>query len=164
MPQKDLFPPVMGSCDTGQHINVYSLAATRVDPEALEAAYADMYNMWQKHDGYQGRLLIQRFSNDAVRRIPSHESAYPWRDAIAHISIEGFMTDVSIYDAVDEFESALRSRLVKTSGYPRLATYAGYAKGTEAAHALYGSNLAKLLTLKNEWDPKGLFSHSKPIQ
>jgi hypothetical protein len=85
IPQKDLFPPVMGSCDTGQHINVYSLAATRIDPEALEAAYADMYNMWQKHDGYQGRLLIQRFSNDAVMRIPSHESAYPWRDAIAHM-------------------------------------------------------------------------------
>jgi hypothetical protein len=86
------------------------------------------------------------------------------QDVATISSIEGFMTDVSIYDAVDEFESALRSRLVKTSGYPRLATYAGYAKGTEAGHALYGSSLAKLLTLKNEWDPKGLFSHSKPIQ
>lgn len=84
-PQKDLFPPIQGSCDPGQHINVYSMAATRMDPEALEAAYAEMLNMWHIYPGYQGRLLIQRFPNDAVTRVPDHETAYPWRDAIAHM-------------------------------------------------------------------------------
>jgi len=73
------------------------------------------------------------------------------------------MTDATIYDAVDKFESSLRSRLVRTGGYSRLATYTGYAKGTENPSAWYGSSLPKLSALKLKWDPKGLFSHSKPI-
>ncbi|KAK3683408.1 hypothetical protein B0T22DRAFT_519299 [Podospora appendiculata] len=162
-PQKDLYPPIQGSCDPNQHINLYSLAVAKLDPAALQAAYGDMVNMWQSYPGYQGRMLIQRFPNDAVAKAPWYETAYPWRDAIAQISIEGFMTDTSIYPVVDSFETSLRARLVKTSGYPRLATYAGYAKGTEDPSAWYGPNLPRLVAVKRQWDPQGLFSHSKPI-
>ncbi|KAK3320574.1 hypothetical protein B0T19DRAFT_444407 [Cercophora scortea] len=162
-PQKDLYPPIQGSCDPNQHINLYSLAVTKLDPAALQAAYGDMVNMWQSYPGYQGRMLIQRFPNDAVARVPLYETAYPWRDAIAQISIEGFMTDTGIYPVVDSFETSLRARLVKTSGYPRLATYAGYAKGTEDASAWYGSSLPRLVAVKRQWDPRGFFSNSKPI-
>ena len=79
-------------------------------------------------------------------------------------SIEGYMTDTSIYGVVDKFEQSLRDQLAKTSGYDRLATYSNFARGTEGATAWYSQwKLPKLSALKKKWDPKELFSYNKPI-
>lgn len=79
-------------------------------------------------------------------------------------SIEGYMTDTSIYGVVDDFERSLRDRLAKTSGYASLAVYSNYARGTESPTAWYSSwKLPRLSALKRQWDPKELFSFSKPV-
>ena len=79
-------------------------------------------------------------------------------------SIEGYMTDTSIYGVVDEFQRSLRDRLAEASGYDKLATYSNYARGTEDPTAWYSQwKLPKLSALKKEWDPKELFSYNKPI-
>ncbi|KAK9860742.1 hypothetical protein MYU51_005963 [Penicillium brevicompactum] len=164
VPQNTLFPPVLGSCTPGQKVNIQSVAVKRTDPETLDSVFADMNQFWHEHTGYQGRLLIPRFANDATAGVKDNETSYPWRDAIAHISIEGYMTDTSIYDIVDEFEQRLRNQIANVSGYPSLATYTGYARGNEGAVAWYSSrNLARLSALKRKWDPNQLFGFKKPI-
>jgi hypothetical protein len=74
------------------------------------------------------------------------------------------VTDTSIYEIVDGLEQSLRDRIAKTSGYPGLATYTGYAHGNEGPAAWYSSmNLPRLSVLKKNWEPDGLFVFNKPI-
>jgi fumiquinazoline A oxidase len=84
-PQSLLFPPILGSCTPNQHINIYSVALTHTDPNTFDSVFQEMDNFWQQHSDYQGRLLIQRFPNDAVVAVPDNETAYPWRNAVAHV-------------------------------------------------------------------------------
>lgn len=84
-PQNQLFPNILGACDPNQDINIYSLALTHTDPQAFQEAFDAMSDFWARFPGYQGRLLIQRFPNDAVLQVPSVETAYPWRDALIQV-------------------------------------------------------------------------------
>lgn len=85
LPQNELFPPVFGSCDPNQHINMHTVAVKQIDPPALETVYNTLYRLWNEHPGFQGRLLIQRFPNNAVAAVDDDKTAYPWRDAIAYM-------------------------------------------------------------------------------
>ncbi|CAG7973254.1 unnamed protein product [Penicillium olsonii] len=164
IPQNTLFPPVLGSCTPGQIVNIHSVAVRRTDPETLQSVFADMNRFWRQHPGYQGRLLIPRFANDAAANLPHNETSFPWRKAIAHISIEGYMNDSSIHEIANDFQQSLRSRIAGSSGYDYLATYAGYARGNEGAGSWYSSrNLAALSSLKRIWDPNLVFAYNKAI-
>ncbi|CAG8324267.1 unnamed protein product [Penicillium salamii] len=85
VPQNTLFPPVLGSCTPGQKVNIHSTAVKRTDPETLESIFADMNRFWRQQIGYQGRLLIPRFANDATAKVHRNETSFPWRTAIAHM-------------------------------------------------------------------------------
>lgn len=85
VPQNTLFPPILGSCTPGQKVNIYSVAVRRTDPETLDSVFADMNQFWHQHTGYQGRLLIPRFANDAAASVEHNETSFPWRKAIAHM-------------------------------------------------------------------------------
>jgi hypothetical protein len=51
-----------------------------------------------------------------------------------------------------------------TSGFDELKIYNNYGHGTEGLNALYGKRkLRRLLDLKKEWDPKGLFVYNNPL-
>ncbi|KAJ3485272.1 hypothetical protein NLG97_g6851 [Lecanicillium saksenae] len=144
-PQSKLFPPILGSCDPNQHINIYSHAIKRTEPETLSWAFGEFNKFWEKYKGYQGRLLIQRFANDAIRKVGDKDTAYPWRDAVAHISIEG-------------------DKLVEKSGYSQLAAYSNFARITEDPASWFSKvKLRRLSALKKHWDPNGLFNYDKPI-
>ena len=82
VPQSQMFPPDHGSCTPNQHINVYTLALKQIDPPTFDSFYTRIMEMWQKYPDYQGRLLIERFPNDAVKAVPDAETAFAWRDAI----------------------------------------------------------------------------------
>ncbi|CAG7970744.1 unnamed protein product [Penicillium salamii] len=85
VPQNKLFPPVLGSCTPGQKVNIHSTAVKRTDPETLESIFADLNRFWRQHIGYQGRLLIPRFANDATAKVHGNNTSFPWRTAIAHM-------------------------------------------------------------------------------
>jgi hypothetical protein len=60
---------------------------------------------------------------------------------------------------VDEFLDAARSKLTRACGSSSSAVYVNFAHGDEGPEAWYGKrNLDKLVRLKKEWDPQGLFS------
>jgi len=85
MPQSEMFPPDHGSCLPDQRINIYTMALKQFDPPTFDEFYPRMVDFWQQHPEYDGRLLIQRFPNDAVVAVPDAETVYPWRDAIANM-------------------------------------------------------------------------------
>ena len=66
---------------------MHTVAVKRTDPTTLESVYNTLYDLWKRHKGFQGRLLIQRFPNDAVAAVGDEETAYPWRDAIASLQV-----------------------------------------------------------------------------
>jgi hypothetical protein len=74
------------------------------------------------------------------------------------------MTDTSIYGLVDKFAQSARSQITNTSGYESLATYSNYARGDEAPTSWYSARkLQRLSAVKRRWDPKQLFSWSRPV-
>jgi uncharacterized protein YijF (DUF1287 family) len=74
------------------------------------------------------------------------------------------MTDTSIYGLVNKFAQAARDQIAETSGYDTLATYSNYARGDEDPTAWYSARkLQRLSVVKREWDPKQLFSWSRPV-
>lgn len=81
-----------------------------------------------------------------------------------HRSIEGYMTDTSIFSAVDEFQSSLRDKLAEKSGYSQLATYSNFARKIEDPASWFSKvKLRRLSSLKKHWDPNRLFNYDKPI-
>ena len=59
----------------------------------------------------------------------------------------------------------LRDTMAAAAGTPGgLHTYVGFSHGDEPAEAIWSErNLARLMALKEEYDPQGLFSWYHPI-
>jgi Berberine and berberine like len=73
-------------------------------------------------------------------------------------------TDPSLASTVDEFATSAISAFNATSGFDELRVYVSYARGTEGLEAMYGPRkLGRLLALKKEWDPDGLFVFNNPL-
>ena len=153
-----------GACTPNQHINIYTIGLKQIDPWTFEDFFANLTDFWVTHPDFQGRLLMQRFPNQAVTEVPDDETAYAWRDVKTYMNIEGFYTDQSLDDAVNKFISPARDAFAKTSGFEHLATYSNYARGDEGPEAWYGEDkLPELSRLKRKWDPKGVFSWNNPV-
>ena len=78
--------------------------------------------------------------------------------------MEGWYTDRSLDEPVNEFLGSSRAKLHATSGFPELSVYVNYAHGDEGPRGWYSSRkLARLNALKEEWDPAWVFSWNNPI-
>jgi fumiquinazoline A oxidase len=78
--------------------------------------------------------------------------------------MEGWYTNASFDGLVNEFLSSSRAKLQATSGFSDLSVYVDYAHGDEGPRGWYSSRkLDRLSTLKEQWDPQGLFSWNNPI-
>ena len=69
-----------GACLPNQHINIYTIALRQIDSEKLELFFTNLTNFWIANPNFQGRLLLQRYSNQAVQAVPDDETAYAFRD------------------------------------------------------------------------------------
>ncbi|KAL3461912.1 hypothetical protein BJX64DRAFT_299902 [Aspergillus heterothallicus] len=153
-----------GACIPNQHINIYTVGLKQIHTRTFESFFNDLDGFWREYPDYQGRLLLQRYANDAVIDIPDEDSAYGQRQVRTFMNIEGFYTDPGIDDAVDAFVGPARDEFAKVSGFEEFSVYSNYARGDEGAAAWYGSRkLPELARLKRKWDPKGLFSVNNPV-
>ncbi|KAK4697082.1 hypothetical protein P7C71_g938, partial [Lecanoromycetidae sp. Uapishka_2] len=153
-----------GACTPNQHINIYTVALKQIDPPTFQLFFADITSFWEANPDFQGRLLMQRFPNDAVQAVPDEETAYAYRDVKTYMNIEGFYTDKGLDDAANAFMRPARDSFAKTSGFGTLATYSNYAHGDEGPEAWYSARkLPQLSALKRKWDPDRLFSWNSPV-
>ncbi|KAJ9148278.1 FAD binding domain family protein [Pleurostoma richardsiae] len=153
-----------GACDTGNIVNVYGLALKHTDASAWETHFNDLTSFFHEYPEYEGRVLIQRFPNQAAVAVADSATAYPHREAKIHLSMEGWYTNRSLDDAVNAFLDASRAKFQQTSGFSEQAVYVNYAHGDEGPVAWYSSRkLHKLKALKTRWDPTGLFNWYNPI-
>ncbi|KAK9772990.1 putative FAD-binding PCMH-type domain-containing protein [Seiridium cardinale] len=162
--QNEMFPADHGACVPNQRINLYTVAFRQTDPPSLESYYAHLVDMWQSWPDYDGRLLIMRYATDTALTVPDSDTAYPWRDAIAHMNLENFYTDPAHDKHINELVVSARERFSSSSGYSSLATYSNFAHGDEGPESWYSARkLPRLSATKRIWDPKGLFSWHNPV-
>ncbi|KAK3324852.1 hypothetical protein B0H66DRAFT_471114 [Apodospora peruviana] len=164
VPQTALFPADHGACLPNQRINLYTVALKKIHPPSFESFYGHLVDMWHRYPDYEGRLLIERYGKDGTTAVPSDSTAYPWRDAIAHINMENFYSNPTHDDAINAVIVSSRAEFARTGGFGSLATYINFAHGDEGPEAWFSAEkLPKLSTLKRQWDPKGLFSWHNPV-
>ncbi|KAH8196233.1 hypothetical protein TruAng_009590 [Truncatella angustata] len=153
-----------GQCDSGNVVNIYSLALNQTDVQAWTSHFNRLVDFYAEYPTYQGRLLVQRFPASGALALPDDATAFPHREAKIQVNMEGWYTNRSLDTPVSDFLRNERTRFQETSGFPELSVYAGYAHGDEGPAAWYSSRkLKRLVALKNRWDPKDLFSWNNPI-
>ncbi|KAL2810520.1 hypothetical protein BJX63DRAFT_444698 [Aspergillus granulosus] len=153
-----------GACVPNQHINIYTVGLKHIHVPTFESFFNNLDGFWREYPDYQGRLLLQRYANNAVIDVPDEDSAYGQREVKTFMNIEGFYTDPGIDDAVDAFVGPARDEFASNSGFDEFTVYSNYARGDEGAGAWYGSRkLSELSRLKRKWDPKGQFSVNNPV-
>ncbi|EAU36707.1 predicted protein [Aspergillus terreus NIH2624] len=153
-----------GACTPNQHINIYTVALRQIHAPTFQSFYSKLVDFWNANPTYQGRLLIQRYSNEGPMAVPDDATAYAYRDVKTYMNIEGFYADSALDDAVNEFATLGRQEFVETSGFDQLAVYSNYARGDEGPVAWYGERkLPKLSALKRKWDPEQRFSVNNPV-
>lgn len=76
--------------------------------------------------------------------------------------------DLSLRSELDGWLKQQQSLMIESSGYGRLQQYVNYGHGFyDSAESLYGydgENLARLLELKDKYDPEGLFDAYQPVR
>ena len=76
-----------GGCEKGNRVNIYSLALKQTDVAAWEAHFNELANFYVQYPGYAGRLLVQRFPNQAALAVADAATAYPLREAKIHVYV-----------------------------------------------------------------------------
>ncbi|KAL2862546.1 FAD-binding oxidoreductase [Aspergillus lucknowensis] len=152
------------ACTPGQYVADYSIALKQTDVDAYVSAFNALTAFWEEHEAFAGVLVIDRYPNAVAKRVADGETAYPHREAIAHLLIENHYPDSSLDDSVNALMRETRARFQATSGFDELSVYVNFAQGDEGAEAWYSSRkLERLKELKRAWDPNELFSYSNPI-
>jgi hypothetical protein len=106
-----------------------------------------------------------QYSPKGFAKFQSESSAFPHRDVVAFVQVDGFASDRDHIPSVDEFGKELQTRLQKGSGRRDLSVYVNFAHGDEPPKAWYSAaKLPKLRGLKKKYDPRSLFSFYNPIE
>ena len=70
-----------GACTPNQHINIYSVALKKIHRPTFEAFFAELVSFWQDNPTFQGRWLMQRYSNEGALKTAETDTAYGYRHA-----------------------------------------------------------------------------------
>jgi hypothetical protein len=68
-------------CIRGNYVNIYSLALKQTNVPTWETHFADLADFYVQNPWYQGRLLAERYPNQAALAVPGSRTAYPYREA-----------------------------------------------------------------------------------
>jgi hypothetical protein len=145
------------------NIKTFSASTYQTTFEALTQWYLD------NPGARSSATNFEVFPNNALASIPGDETAYPWRDAKAYLTVTITVDDPSnqtLVNAGDSFARGLQSKWNVTSGYAAEggATYINYASGSESLEARYGADkLPKLAALKKKWDPSNVFAYNNAL-
>jgi hypothetical protein len=69
-----------GACTPNQHINIHTVALKQFHAQTFESFFSKLVDFWQANPTFQGRLLMQRYSNEGPMRTEDGASAFAYRD------------------------------------------------------------------------------------
>lgn len=82
--------------------------------------------------------------------------------------VQAAYKDLSLRAELDGWLKQQQSLMIESSGYGRLQQYVNYGHGFyDSAESLYGydsENMARLLELKDRYDPEGWFDSYQPVR
>jgi FAD/FMN-containing dehydrogenase len=127
----------------------------------LSAPVSDPSKIATAADGHPNLHLIIDGIGGAVGRVGANATAFPHRSAIASMQIY-LKTTSGARDSAARQVAQVRDSLVPVVGD---AAYVNYIDATMPnwANAYYGANLARLRTVAQQYDPKGLFSFAQSV-
>ncbi|KAI0134358.1 hypothetical protein BJ170DRAFT_591337 [Xylariales sp. AK1849] len=160
--------PAVDVCNpSGVRGDTYGVAVNKIDVDAhvnITDQFDYMFTKYpeMKNSGNGGYFC----ANQAVVAREQNYTAYPWRLAVGHQSfgfVYGANTTTTEAD-IENLPTKLRDTIAATAGTDGLNAYVGFSHGNEPAEAIWSeANLARLVALKKEFDPKGLFSWYHPL-
>ncbi|KAI2643564.1 Glucooligosaccharide oxidase [Xylaria nigripes] len=117
---------------------------------------SDFYNAFP--DGRTSTVEMEIFSNDAVKKVPNHATAYPWRESRGYSIIAFGFESAATEKSGLELGREIRSEYAAGSGFDDLAVYVSYGYGDESLPQLFGGNVERLKNLKRKYDPHNAFA------
>ncbi|KAI4224138.1 MAG: hypothetical protein L6R36_004894 [Xanthoria steineri] len=158
------FGATNGACVRRNRVNIYSLALKQTDVATWTAHFDALAEFYLQYPEYQGRFLAERYPTQAVLAVPEDGTAYAYRQAKIQLNLEGWYNDSRLDGAVTAFLESSRVKFQQSSGFAELSVYTGYAHGDEGPVGWYSQGkLSRLARLKQQWDPRQLFSWNNPI-
>ncbi|KAJ5951539.1 FAD-binding type 2 [Penicillium vulpinum] len=152
-------------CTNGDKHDMWSVGVRSIDVTTHINFFNKLAQFWKDYPAASGSSWqLDYFPIQAVTAIADDSTAYPHRQISTQEMFSFTFTDSSIADKVDEFALSAVETFHATSGFDDMRIYVSYAHGTEGLDALYGAEkLPRLLKLKKQWDPKGLFSYNNGL-
>ncbi|KAI1872174.1 uncharacterized protein JN550_003893 [Neoarthrinium moseri] len=139
------------------------------DPQAMRKAYDLFAKASLETPAFNGSFfLIEGYSLQGVKAIPSDTTAVPFRDGNLLIApvIRWDPSDSTLAQKATDLGNELRNIVFEASGQSELLTYVNYAFGDETKQNWYGFEQwrqDKLLAVKDKYDPLRKFSFYAPI-
>lgn len=130
--------------------------------------------VWELYKGFQGRpgaqntaVLIERYNLTAAQAVPAGSTAFAEekrRGAFAQAIVIPWYEDAALDAQAEAFGAQVRDIWKFSSSAVANPTYINFAHGDEELQAIYGSALDRLRTLKQKFDPTGVFNQWFPIK
>ncbi|KAH8697263.1 hypothetical protein BGW36DRAFT_427229 [Talaromyces proteolyticus] len=154
-----------GGCTAGAYYVPHSLNLYQIDVPNLVEVFNYMNKTLATNEVLQGvAIAMQQYAQYGFQLQDAKTSAWPYRDVVSFVQIDGVATNPSQLPAVGKYGRKIRDRLHHGSGRKDLQTYVHFANGNESPAALYSAaKLPGLRALKREYDPARLFSWYNPI-
>ncbi|KAI3390609.1 hypothetical protein diail_9088, partial [Diaporthe ilicicola] len=149
-----------GFCARGGRKPAFSTTINNMKPETWPQIW-DLYTGFQNQSGAQNSaVLIERYNLTHAQSLPSGSAAFSdalRQEAFAQAIVIPWYEDAALDAQAEEFGSAVRDIWSFSSSAVANPTYINFAHGDEELEAIYGSSLDCLKTLKQQYDPAGVF-------
>ncbi|KAF2469540.1 FAD binding domain-containing protein [Lindgomyces ingoldianus] len=156
-----------GFCSRGGQKPAFSTTINKMKAETWPQIWS-LYTDFQKKSGAENSaVLIERYNLTKAQSVPIGSSAMQEalrRDAFAQAIVIPWYTDPALDADAITFGSKVRDIWSYSANATVNPTYANFAHGDETLQAIFGSSLTKLKTLKQKWDPSGVFDQWFPIK
>ncbi|KAI5917887.1 FAD-binding domain-containing protein [Camillea tinctor] len=153
-------------CSPGVYYVPYGVNLYQVDIPNLVSSVGYMDRAMATNPELRGASIVwQQYAHYGFQLYSQDTSAFPFRDVIAFVQVDGVGSSASQGLALTQFGREMRDMLQNGSGRDELSVFVHFGHGDEDPAAWFSrDNLPRLMSLKNVYDPLGIFSWYNPVK
>ncbi|KAG9235758.1 hypothetical protein BJ875DRAFT_482938 [Amylocarpus encephaloides] len=155
--------PAQSCTQTGMTSIPYTVNLYQINFDVLIAATKFLSDSFLTTPALRGSLIaFTQYAPHGFQLYSDKSSAFPHRDVILYVQLEGAVLNPTDSPAIDSFGQNFRDLLQQSSG--RKDVYTHFANGDEGPVAWYSArNVRRLRALKALYDKEGVFSFYNPV-